>query len=63
MIKLNDKVRLNAGVRNLHVQLRARYREGLEGTVTKVVDRTRLEVTIEDAGTVNVARIWVDKIG
>lgn len=60
-MNVGDRVKFNAGVRNLHIQLRPRYREGVEGVVTKVIDRTRLEVTVEGQGTVNVARIWVDK--
>ena len=62
-MNVGDKVKFNAGVRNLHVQLRPRYRPGTVGTIVKVDGRTRLEVEVEDKGTVNVARIGVGKIG
>jgi hypothetical protein len=61
-INVGDTVKFNAGVRNLHVQLRQRYRPGTVGKVVALDGRTHLEVAVEEKGTVKVARIWVDEV-
>jgi hypothetical protein len=61
-MKVGDKVKFNEGARNLHVQLAPRFRPGTVGTISKLIGRIKLEVEVEEKGTVEVPRIWVDKI-
>ena len=61
-MKAGDKVRLNAGTKSLSVQLRARFRPGDEGVVTKFFAPFHVEVDVLGKGKIRVASGWVDRI-